>query len=125
MLTLLMKAKFGERLDPEMLFHERLAELIRELCRSLEGGHWSSGSAFNRQDLWQIAKGVFDNSFQNGWWSMSMAARTQYLQDAAAPWVLSLDEIENIVDDIEALLFRSRQITDLAGSVGEIGGAEV
>jgi hypothetical protein len=119
MLTLLMKAKFGERFDPEILFHAHVADLIRQLNLSLADPFRASGSCFDRQDLWHIAKGVFDSSIQNGWWSKTSEERTHYLQDAAAPWTLSANEIEDIFDDIESLLFRSRQITSLAVSEGQ------
>ena len=115
MLTLLMKAKFGEKFDPEILFHERVSDLIRELDRSL-GQTRADAECFSRADLFEIAKGVFSDSFQNGWWAKDRQQREQYLQDAAAPWVLSESQIDDIMDDMESLLFRARQITSLSDS---------
>ena len=119
MLTLLMKAKFGEKFDPEILFHERVSELIRQLAQSL-GGTVDRADCFSREDLFEITTGVFANSFQTGWWSKDRQQREQYLQDAAAPWVLSDAQMDDIIDDIETLLFRARQITSLAGSAHEV-----
>ena len=118
MLTLLMKAKFGEKFDSEMLFHERLTELIRQLDQSL-GGTRGEAECFDRADLFEIAKGVFSGSFQSGWWLKNAQQREQYLQDAAAPWVLSSSQIEGIMDGIEGLLFQARQITSQADAAGE------
>ena len=118
MLTLLMKAKFGEKFDSEVLFHERVAELVRQLDHSL-GGTCRPAAWLSRADLYEIANGVFHDSFQSGWWSKTAQQREQYLQDAAAPWVLSTGQIQDITDDIESLLFRARQITSKAASAGE------
>src|SRR6478609_4720223 len=69
MLALLMKAKFGEKFDSEILFHEGVAELIRQLDHSLNGTTRGLADCFSRAELYEIAKGVFHDSFQSGWWS--------------------------------------------------------
>jgi hypothetical protein len=62
LLTLLMKAKFGERLDALVLFSPQLAELVRELAHTA-GIEINPGDGFERADLFLIANVVFDNSF--------------------------------------------------------------
>jgi hypothetical protein len=68
MLTLLMKARFGEPFDPEVILILGLlsssdnSKLVRPE-RPTPGHCFSS-----HQDMWTIAKSVYDNSFQNGWW---------------------------------------------------------
>jgi len=119
MLTLLMKAKFGERFDPITLFHPQLADLIRQLTAALDDRLRPSGQGFDRKDLSRIAEAVFNDSSSNGWWSKSIEDRTQFLQDAAAPWLLSADETDTIVDDINSRLFRARQIASIAAAEEE------
>lgn len=114
MLALLMKAKFGERFDPETLFHRPLAELIRQLDGASNLPPREVGDCFTRDDLLRIAQEVFGQSFQSGWWSMSAEQRRQYLQVAAAPWILSSEQIEMVRADVEDLLLRSRQIVAAA-----------
>lgn len=110
MLALLMKAKFGERFDPETLFHGPLADLIRQLDRASKLSSREVGECFTRDDLSRIAREVFAESFHSGWWSMSAEQRGEYLQVAAAPWILSSEQIDMVREDVEDLLFRSRQI---------------
>lgn len=114
MLTLLIKAKFGERFDPETLFHRPLADLIRQLDRASNLPSREVGDSFTRDDVSRIAQEVFGESFQSGWWSMSAEQRGEYLQVAAAPWILSSDQIDMVREDVEDLLFRSRQIVAAA-----------
>lgn len=113
MLTLLMKAKFGEKFDPEVLFHERVAELIRQLEKAA-GNQPQAATCFGRDDLDRIARGVFNNSCQNGWWEKGAEQRVQFLQDAASPWILAPDQIEDIIDTIDSQLSRIAQIADMA-----------
>ncbi|MCA1199680.1 hypothetical protein K9B35_17065 [Sphingomonas sp. R647] len=114
MLTLLMKAKFGERFDPETLFHRPLADLIRQLDGASNLPPRQSGDCFTRDDLACIAREVFAESSRSGWWSMSAQQRIAYLQVAAAPWNLSNEQIEMVRQDVDDLLFRSRQIVAAA-----------
>ncbi len=114
MLTLLMKAKFGERFDPETLFHGPLADLIRQLDSAAKLPSREVGDCFTRDDLACIAREVFAESFRSGWWSMSAEQRVEYLQVAASPWILSGGQIEMVREDVEDLLFRSRQIVAAA-----------
>ncbi len=114
MLALLMKAKFGERFDPETLFHGPLADLIRQLDGASKLPPREAGDCFTRDDLLRIAEAVFSESFQSGWWSMGTEQRREYLQVAAAPWILSDDQIEIVREYVEDLLSRSRQIISAA-----------
>ena len=109
MLTLLLKAKFGERFDPEMLFHTRLAELIAQLHDASGVAKPVPGDHFGPEDLFTIAERVIEQSVSIGWWAMAAEEREAFLQSAAAPWVLSDGQIEAICENIEALLFRHRE----------------
>jgi hypothetical protein len=116
MLRLLMKAKFGQRFDPETLLHGQLADLIREMSQSL-GEARSSGECFDSEDMLAIAKAVFDESFRSGWWSMSSDERERYLQNAASPWLLSAEQVDTIVEHVDDMLFLSRRVAKAADEV--------
>jgi hypothetical protein len=115
MLTVILKAKFGDKFDPETLFHPGVAKLVKDLHKSTQ----SSASdpeipMFNRDDLFAIGRAVFDDSDRLGWWSMTSDDRVTLLQDAASPWVLREQEIEVILGGIENSLHRAQAITAAA-----------
>lgn len=116
MLTLLLKAKFGERMDPDVLFHEGVTDLIRQLHRSLgeSGIGGPADQVFTREDLSQLAKDIVSDSSCNGWWSMTNEGRRSFLQAAAVPWVLSDSQIEVIFDAANDILDDARQIVSCA-----------
>ena len=118
MLTFLMKSKFGERFDPETLFHPGLAALINQLDAAI-GYPKERGDCFSREDMFSIAERVVEQSLSIGWWSMTAEEREAYLQQAASPWVLSDDQLETIIEDIASLLFRRRQVVAAADAAGE------
>jgi hypothetical protein len=120
LLTVIMKAKFGDKLDPEMLFHADLSKLAADLAHCVTGFNSSPDlPVFSAEDLSKIGAALFDLSEQIGWWSQSIDQRAALLQEAASPWVLSDKEIETILDDIESRLSRSRRITAAADAVSK------
>ena len=48
LLTLLMKSKFGERFDPETLFHTRLADLLDQLQSAAGYPRAEPGACFSK-----------------------------------------------------------------------------
>ena len=111
MLTLLMKARFGEPFDPEVIFNPGVTELIRQLEAALGPERPTPGHCFtSHQDMWTIAKAVYDDSFQNGWWGLAESERASFLQDAVAPWILSDDQIERVIDHVDSRLFSAQRI---------------
>ena len=116
MLSILLKAKFGARLDPDVLFNENFTELIRQLQRSLcqddIGG--PADQVFSREDLSQLAKDVTSDGSRNGWWLMTDEEKCSFLQSAVAPWILSEIQIETIFDYVADILNDARCIVSCA-----------
>lgn len=113
-LNLLMKAKFGAPFDPETLFHPELSNLIEQLRIAAGRAHPAPGECFGRGDLWRIAEHVFDESVTTGWWAMTVEDKNAFLQRAAAPWILSDEQLGTIMEDVEDMLFRRRQVLSAA-----------
>ena len=119
LLTLLVKSKFGTRFDPETLFHPDLPILIRELHAATGLSNPAAGDSFDRADLITIAKTVVGENINLGWWSMSDSGKRSLLQGAAAPWVLSEDQVQTIMEDVDDLLFRHREVVAAADAANE------
>jgi hypothetical protein len=120
MLGFLLKAKFGEAFDPDVLLHPQLARLMTSLREEAHGeqrGGPEQGRAspFSREALSTIASTVAAESVRLGWWRMSAEARVAYLQEVvAAPYVLTADDVGQVLDDIESKLVRARKLVAAA-----------
>jgi hypothetical protein len=119
LLTLLMKSKFGERFDPETLFHSELSTLIDQLQAAAGLSKPRAGECFDRADLFTIAELVLSRSVHIGWWSMPDAEKRALLQAAAAPWVLSEEQLQTIMEDVGNQLFRHREVVVAADRSNE------
>lgn len=120
LLTVLMKSKFGERFDPEMLFHPGISTLIGQLQAATGVPKPSAGECFNRVDLLTIAENVLWQSPNIGWWAMPSGMKHAFLQSAAAPWVLSEEQLETITEDVEDRLSRHRELVATADAADEV-----
>ncbi len=109
MLTLLMKARFGERFDPSTLFHPGLTGLIRQLEAASDLPQPVAGQCFDHVELHLIASRVYDESINIGWWAMTDAEREAFLQDAVAPWRLSVAQVQTIVEGASDILDSHRR----------------
>ncbi|HEY5721638.1 MAG TPA: hypothetical protein VIT45_04895 [Allosphingosinicella sp.] len=118
MVAVLLKAKFGEAYDSETLLHSDLADLARQLWAASDLPRTARGEAFTNAQLWLIADRVYADSPMSGWWSMSEMERRKYLEDAAAPHLLSEEQIEFLFEAIDSKLFRSREIVEAAEQSG-------
>ena len=118
LLNLLMKSKFGERFDPETMFHSGVSDLIDQLHEAAGLPKPEAGQCFERDDLILIAQQVFEQSVNVGWWSMAVDAKRIFLQRAAAPWVLSKEQLQLIIEDIDDQLFQQRRVIAAADSAG-------
>ena len=114
MLGLLMKAKFGERFDPETLFHTSLSTLIAKLCGATDLPTPVPGECFDRNEVLQIADRVVQQSVSIRWWSMTVVEREAFLQSAVAPWILSADQVETIILEADTKLWRLRELVNAA-----------
>lgn len=119
LLAFLMKSKFGERFDPETLFHPDLSTLIRELHAAAGLPKPAVGDCFDRADLFRIATTVMEESKNLGWWSLPDTGKRSLLQGAVAPWVLSEDQLQTIIEDVDDLLFRHREVVAAADAANE------
>ena len=118
MLTFLMKAKFGESFDPETLFHQELAGLIRQLQGVAGFPRDEPGEVFGREELYLIATHIVQESARSGWWRMERDERLAYLQDVAAPHRLSEGQVEEIFETVASALFRQREVVRAADDAG-------
>jgi hypothetical protein len=124
MLALLLKAKFGEAYDPEVLFHEELAQImcaLNERVASPAGEPKApDAGSFPREDLFQIAEAIVDESWRSGWWMKTPDERVAYIRDVvAAPHGLSREEMEILVENIDSVMFNLRRVANAAEEAGE------
>ena len=115
MLAVMLKAKFGEAFDPEILFHGPLAKLMTELrAASLIPGV-AAEAPFSQEQLVLIATEIAAKSAEIGWWTWLPGDRIAYLQDTvAAPHRLSDDQVETILLEVDVELDRYREIVRAA-----------
>ncbi len=124
MLTTLLKAKFGDALDPLMLFHEPLAKIMFALAENCirpsrmilpSPDRPPASGPFTAKMLNDIGEAILNESVHSGWWARSRQQQTDYLRDVvAAPHSMSDEQIEVVFDAIEAGLFHRRRVLDAA-----------
>lgn len=116
MLAVLLKAKFGEAYDPEILFHPDLAAIMIALRQhGVSQSPLPSEGQFDRAALQEIGRLIVSESWRSGWWGKSRAEQVEFVQNVvAAPHRLSDDQIEALFEDIENELYWRRKIIDAA-----------
>jgi hypothetical protein len=121
LLTVLLKAKFGEAYDPEMLFHQPLAELGRNLQAAIPARpSRSPDGPFSEEALFRIAEAIIHESWRSGWWSMSLDQRVAYVQNVVvAPHHLSESQLDDLFERVDDMLFNLQRIVNTAGGSGE------
>jgi hypothetical protein len=120
LLSVLLKAKFGDALDPEVLLHAPLAAIMAEMRGRAE--YPTEGEAegpFSPEVLHIIATRVLEESWRSAWWSMSKDQQVSYLRDVvAAPHPLSDAQIDSIFDSIKTGLYWRRRLIEAADKAG-------
>lgn len=122
MLSILLKAKFGEAFDPIILFHEPLARImlgLQERCRRagppIAASALIAAGPFTAEDLHRIAEAVLNESDRAAWWSMSREQRATYLRGiVAAPHTMSDAQLQAVFDNIESGLWNRRRVVEAA-----------
>jgi hypothetical protein len=110
MLGLLLKAKFGEAYDPLVLFHEPVAQLMVSLRERAALPPDRGCAPFAPEVLHAVAERILDESPHLNWWTLSDLEQRSYIRDVvAAPHAISDDEIEAILDGVQAGLARRRE----------------
>lgn len=115
MLAFLLKAKFGEALDPEVLFHPDLAAMMIALrARGVIQVSDTEGP-FDRVTLQSIAGLIVSESWRSGWWQKSRDEQVAFIQNVVvAPHRLSDEQLEDLFEDIESNLHWRRRIVEAA-----------
>lgn len=115
MLAFLLKAKFGDALDPEVLFHPQLAALMVALRERSISPSSSPSGPFDRAALHLIARHIVDESWRSGWWTMSRDEQTEFIQSVVvAPYRLSAEQLDWLFDGVETALFWRRKVVEAA-----------
>ena len=114
MLAFLLKAKFGEALDPEVLFHPDLAAIMIALrARGVQISE--TEGPFDRVALQSIAGLIVRESWRSGWWQKSRDEQVAFIENViVAPHRLSAEQIEDLFEDIESDLQWRRRIVEAA-----------
>ena len=114
MLAFLLKAKFGEALDPEVLFHPDLAAIMIALrARGVQISE--TEGPFDRVALQSIAGLIVRESWRSGWWQKSRDEQVAFIENViVAPHRLSAEQIEDLFEDIESDLHWRRRIVEAA-----------
>jgi hypothetical protein len=115
MLTFLLKAKFGEAFDPEVLFHPDLADIMIALrAKSLTDFTQTEGP-FDLATLNQIASLIVSESWRSGWWGKSRDEQIDFIQNVVvAPHRLSDLQIEFVLEGVDNDLHWRRRIVEAA-----------
>jgi hypothetical protein len=116
MLGVMLKAKFGEAFDADVLFNEPLALLMTSLREHLPPAPpWPAEFRFRPADVFMLAERIVEDSVRSGWWAMSEAERSSYVQNVVvAPYRLPADQLRDLLDEVEAGLLRRQLIVRAA-----------
>lgn len=113
LLAYLLKAKFGDAYDHEMLFHPDLAKLLTNL--SADRPKAEGPAPFTPDALWTMAVALVDRSAQLNWWNLSREGQIAFVQDVvAAPHRLSAEQLEILFENIDMTLWHRRQVVEAA-----------
>lgn len=115
MLAFLLKAKFGEALDPEVLFHPDLAAMMIALREHGLAGFAQTEGPFDVAALQSIARLIVSESWRSGWWDKSRDEQIDFIQNVVvAPHRLSDLQIDFVLQDVDSDLYWRRQIVEAA-----------
>jgi len=115
MLAFLLKAKFGDAFDREVLFHPNLAAIMIALRAKGIIQVSETEGPFDRTAIQSIARLIVGESWRSGWWQKSRDEQIEFIQNVVvAPHRLSAEQIEFLFDDIEGDLHWQRRIVDAA-----------
>ncbi len=114
-LAFLLKAKFGEAFDREVLFHPELAAIMIALReRGIIQGSETQGP-FDRIALHSMAGLIVSESRHSGWWQKSREEQVAFIQNVVvAPHRLSPEQLEFLFEGIEDDLRGRREIIEAA-----------
>ena len=116
LLTLISRAKFGDRHDKMLLLNGWLAELSLRIVGALglEGrmsqvGVPDEAAIFDNDFVLAVSDAIISEGATIGWWTKTVEERRQYLREVVtAPVGITDRDIERIEDAIEAWIFRAR-----------------
>lgn len=115
MLAFLLKAKFGEAFDPEVLFHPDLAAIMVALRTNGLIDFTETEGPFGLADLDKMASLIVSESWRSGWWNKSRDEQIDFIQNVVvAPHRLSDLQIEFVLEGIESDLHWRRQVVEAA-----------
>ncbi|RZJ36963.1 MAG: hypothetical protein EON87_22890 [Brevundimonas sp.] len=115
MLTVLLKAKFGEAFDPDVLFHPDLAAIMIALRERGIIQVSEREGPFDRAALQSMARLIVGESWRSGWWQKSRDEQVAFIENVlVAPHHLSAEQMELLFEDIESDLHWRRTIVEAA-----------
>lgn len=115
MLAFLLKAKFGEAFDPEVLFHPDLAAIMIALRANGLTNFTETEGPFDVAALDQIASLIVSESWRSGWWNKSRDEQIEFIQNVVvAPHRLSVSEIEFVLEGVDSGLDWRRRVVEAA-----------
>lgn len=115
LLGVLLKAKFGDAYDPEVLFHPNLAEIMVALQTRGTVHPQATSAPFDRAGLQTLARLIVNESWRSDWWKKSRDEQIDFIQTVvAAPHRLSGEQLDALFEDIETELYWRRRIVDAA-----------
>jgi hypothetical protein len=124
--SLILKARFGEPLDPDILFNQWITELALEIDGAIELPEAAQESldkmrarpgyrALSSEVCREIAKAIVVDRGSVHWWSKSPEQQRDFLRtEAAAPHRLTDDDIQDILDSIEGQVSLARELAAAA-----------
>ncbi len=116
LLTLISRAKFGDRHDKMLLLNGWLAELSLRIVGALglegrmsQAGVPDKAAIFDDDFVLAVSDAIISDGAAIGWWAKTVEQRRQYLREVvAAPVGMTDRDIERIEDAIESWIFRAR-----------------
>lgn len=108
----LIKGKFGEAFDSNMLFNERLARILAVLSGNLASLRpTETEGPFSARDIQTMANRLLWHADDVGWWRKTRQEQVDFLRCVVAvPHPLSDEQVEWFFDAIDAELLHSEAL---------------
>lgn len=112
LMSFLLKAKYGQALDPEILFNKDVSEILNivrdKFCSN--SSFSQDIENFDRKCLFSISKKIVESAKQIGWWKKNYEEKVCFIKDIAiAPYRIDGESVDYIIESTSDIIFSMKR----------------
>lgn len=116
LMSFLLKAKYGQALDPEILFNKSVSDML-----NIIRDKFYSNSEFpqyigklDHEHLYLISRNLVENAKQIGWWRKNYEGKARFIKDIVmAPYEIDDESLDYIIASTSDIILAIRRNLEL------------